>query len=373
MDNHTVQEGSDSIKAVVKTLCNEVSLPATAATANSSDITVGDAADGATIAREQVPSAAPAEKEDNCPADETVEAVVAEQQQTAQQQGEATTATLYDEQAQTLMLQKQSTPAAAAAPAAAPAEKEGKLAADEPGEAVVAEQQHPEQHPLEVALDKLTQTQHSPKLLFKEQEVTAVVSAVTGAITARTGGSVVVYGPAGSGKSTIVNQAITGWRQWCEQHSKPEPQICSVEHFDTFIKLLKNMKPEQAGADTLTETEARDQLQALFCATDTSGGTDAPIHLLRLRDEDYMDEEFLLQLLQLAHTANSRLMLLRTAAAKTDLLQTRPELQQLDIVPQQVVSAPYTESQLVAILRNRHLEGIFALRDGAQECPKRLQ
>jgi hypothetical protein len=187
---------------------------------------------------------------------------------------------------------------------------------------------------------------------LREYEVAAVHSIVTDAIAGNRGASVLVRGPAGSGKYTALCGLYWPVKAWCEQHGKLEPVLknaslkdCegSAGLYGAILRKLNTDKRLQIGEVSEAAAEAKKQLEGVVF------NSDVPLIVLKLHRVDDLLPTYSDQLQQLFEwTTLSKLILITTARA--DLTQAMPGLQQLGTAPVQVVFKPFPDSDLVAIL-----------------------
>jgi Cdc6-like AAA superfamily ATPase len=197
------------------------------------------------------------------------------------------------------------------------------------------------------------------ELPLRERELAAVRTAVTDAIAAGTGASVLVRGPAGSGKSTaLISHFDSPVNKWCKQHDKPQPFSVSVFAFPKhpaglYGRVLQALERKDISC---IAADAQKQSEAVVFNTNhsSSSSSDLPMIVLKLYNIHIMAAYYTYELQQLqqlfkwVHTDGSRLILVTEGQIK--LSQLMPGPQQHGIVPVQVVFDPFTESYLVAIL-----------------------
>jgi cell division control protein 6 len=250
------------------------------------------------------------------------------------------------------------------------------------------QQQQQQQQPkprLQAAMLALQQTCCAERLPEREQEFTAVHSAIISAMGAGTGSSVYVCGSPGTGKTSTLQQIRGAVVQWCKQHNEPCPTYCYVNAatavtqpaavYGAILEAVKSgATADAAGAAVvckLAPAEARKQLEALLfkakrktstggsgsssSGSSSSGSSGVPMIVLTVDEMDKLARagaKELQQLFQWAHTAKSRLILIGIANS-IDLPQTIAGLQQHDIAPVQVVFTAYTKSEIESILSAR--------------------
>jgi hypothetical protein len=113
---------------------------------------------------------------------------------------------------------------------------------------------------------------------LRVREIAAVHSSVTDAIAGNRGASVLVRGPAGSGKYTALFWKLNGFvKDWCKQHGKLEPvldcvhpQSCerSAGLYGAILQQLKGDKRLQIGEVSEAAAEAKKQLEDLVFSSD---------------------------------------------------------------------------------------------------------
>jgi Cdc6-like AAA superfamily ATPase len=188
------------------------------------------------------------------------------------------------------------------------------------------------------------QTQELPR--------TELHTAITAAIGSNTGTSVLLRGPHGCGKFTALFYFDKGVADWCRQQAKPIPAMCAVWSWDIrdtpaglYVEILQKLKSEtslkieQVSKHTAT---AKQQLEALLFDTSSSSSNRVRMIVVVLTWLSRRDDHEVQQLLEWAHTAGCRLILLGTDTS--DLAQTLPRPQHL------VVFKKLTESDVLAIL-----------------------
>jgi hypothetical protein len=195
-------------------------------------------------------------------------------------------------------------------------------------------------------------------LPLRECEIAAVHTIVTDAIAGNRGASVLVRGPAGSGKCRALCGVYRPVEAWCEQHGKLVPALGLVHFKDcegsaglygAILRELKGDKRLQIGEVSEAAAEAKKQLEGVVL------NSDVPLIVLELYRVDDLLPEYSDQLQQLFEwTTGSKLILITTA--KADLTQTMPGLQQLGTAPVQVVFEPFPDSDLVDML-DEYLDG----------------
>jgi cell division control protein 6 len=265
------------------------------------------------------------------------------------------------------------------------------------------QQQRQQRQPrLQAALLALQQTYTAQRLPEREQEFSAVHSAITSAIAAGTGSSVYVCGSPGTGKTSTLQQIRAAVVQWCKQHSELCPTYCYVNAatavtqpaavYGAILEAVKSgATADAAGAATeckLAPAEARKQLEALLfkamrknsssgsgsSSSGSSSGSSGGVPMIVLT-VDEMDKlaragaKELQQLFQWAHTAKSRLILIGIANS-IDLPQTIAGLQQQHIAPVQVVFTAYTKSEIESILSAR--VGAAVQQRALELCSKKV-
>jgi Cdc6-like AAA superfamily ATPase len=182
---------------------------------------------------------------------------------------------------------------------------------------------------LQDAIDKLEST--TKPLPLRQRELAVVHSAVTEAIAGNTGATVLVRGPAGSGKWTVVQQLSAALREWCNQHGKPEPvsaYVLFINHLaGLYGEVLQVLKQRNLPIGDVSEVvaEAKKQLEDVMLDTKRSSiSSEAPLIVLHLYNAiDTMAAshgEQLQQLFKWAHTAGLRLILI--VRGETGLTQT---------------------------------------------------
>jgi hypothetical protein len=194
--------------------------------------------------------------------------------------------------------------------------------------------------------------------LLQSQELTRteVCSAITAAncIGSSTGTSVLLRGPGGCGKHTAVRQVYDGVADWCKQQAKPSPASCIVWPYHSVrnsagvygailqvLKLYTSLKIEKVSKNM---TEAKQQLETLLFETTTSSSSSSHVLMIvvTLLKIDEVDVRHAQQLLEWAHTAGCKLILIGTD--RSDLAQTLPRPQHLVVLQQ------FTESDVLDIL-----------------------
>jgi Cdc6-like AAA superfamily ATPase len=225
-------------------------------------------------------------------------------------------------------------------------------------------------------MDAFKALKYSERLRLRKRELAAAHKLVTDAIAAGSGASVLVRGPASSGKWTVVQQLSDDVIEWCKQHGKPTPvsaYLFDAEHpaglYGAVLDKLKEDKRLQIGHVSQVLAEAKKQLEDVVLNTkrSSSSSSDVPLIVLVVYNTLRVSPvEQLQPLFKWAHTVGSRLILIGRGGA--DLTQTPPGQQQTGIEPIQVVLDPYTESDMVAIISAR--AGAAVQLTGLQLCVK---
>ena len=188
------------------------------------------------------------------------------------------------------------------------------------------------------------------RLIGREEERNELSDFIHGGIKSKSGRSLYVSGPPGTGKSALVNE-VCGDLQGLEKVKTAYINCMSVKNTkDIYGKLLEDLIGDN---NDVFENEEKKILQKLFlpkkCASDH-------VYIVTLDEIDHLltlDLEILYTLFEWSLHRSSRLILVGIANALDLTDRFLPRLKARNLKPQLLPFLPYTVSQIASVITTR--------------------